>query len=136
MFGIRFLSLSRASPSLMGSSAWSSASSRTFVSSLSLNFSSTTVAPLVSAAAPAFSATELVRDMRRGVNGCGAGIHVPKAPKKVARSAATLVARTASVHAGLESQVKRRADYRKTLPTKPSRSGLLQYIKKNAWEKE
>lgn len=85
---------------------------------------------------PSFSATELVRDMRRGINGCGAGLHVSRAPKKIARSVATLVARTAAVHTGLDSQVKRRADYRKTLPSKPSRSGLLQYIKKNAWEKE
>jgi hypothetical protein len=34
------------------------------------------------------------------------------------------------------AQEKRRADYAKTLPSRPPREGLLQWVKKNAWEKE
>ena len=131
LFSLRFQSLAHAGSMtpLMGSAAPSCLSFQSL-------FSTTTSPLLVDDATPTFSTTELVRDMRRGLNGCGAGLQVSRAPKKIARSKATLVARTAAVHTGLDSQVKRRADYRKTLPSKPSRSGLLQYIKKNAWEKE
>lgn len=39
------------------------------------------------------------------------------------------------VQAALAAQDKRRADYKKTLPAKALSEGLLQYVKKNAWEK-
>ena len=110
-----------------------SASRRTFSSISSPIFA----ASLASAGArPVFEPTEVIRDLRRGVDGSGAGLQVSRAPKKIARSEAKLLSRSAAVAAGLESQEKRRAEYRKTLPSKASRSGLLQYIKKNAWEKE
>ena len=35
-----------------------------------------------------------------------------------------------------EVQAKRRAEYRKTLPAKVLNAGLLQHIKKTAWEKD
>jgi hypothetical protein len=81
-----------------------------------------------------------LRDLRRGIDARGdfrgAGLAVPRPPKKVAAAEAALAARVAAVTAGLESQAKRRADYKKTLPAKTGRAGLLQYVKKNAWEKE
>lgn len=82
----------------------------------------------------------ILRDLRRGVNGRGdfrgMGLSVPRPPAKLARGELKLTARMASVAAGLDGQAKRRADYKKTLPVKPMRGGLLQYIKKNAWEKD
>lgn len=36
---------------------------------------------------------------------------------------------------GLKSQEKKQADYKKSLPPKPISEGLLQYVKKNAWER-
>ena len=38
------------------------------------------------------------------------------------------------IAAALAGQEKRRADYRKTLPAKPLRQGLLQWVKKSACE--
>jgi hypothetical protein len=43
--------------------------------------------------------------------------------------------RVDKVQAALAAQDKRRADYKKTLPAKALSEGLLQYVKKNAWEK-
>ena len=34
----------------------------------------------------------------------------------------------------LAAQAKKRAEYKKTLPPKPVTQGLLQYVKKAAWE--
>jgi hypothetical protein len=48
----------------------------------------------------------------------------------------TLTERIAKVSAGIIGQEKRLLDYKKTVPAKPLKQGLLQYIKKNAWEKE
>lgn len=39
------------------------------------------------------------------------------------------------VIAALDAQPKKRADHRKSMPAKPLAEGLLQYVKKNAWEK-
>jgi len=39
------------------------------------------------------------------------------------------------VQLALSQQDKRIADYKKTLPPKPLAEGLLQYVKKSAWEK-
>ena len=40
------------------------------------------------------------------------------------------------IAANLAAQPKKRADYKKTLPPKPLRQGLLQHIKKSACELE
>jgi hypothetical protein len=97
-------------------------------------------APTPSSAAPGGGFPFVIRDLRRGIDarggGGGAGLKVPRPPKKPARAAAHLAARVASVTAALAGQDKKRADYRKTLPARAPRSGLLQYIKKNAWEKD
>lgn len=106
-------------------------SSRRAFSAASSVFSSTNLAA---------SDTVVLRDLRRGVNARGdfrgMGLSVPRPPAKLARGELKLAARVASVAAGLDGQAKRRADYKKTLPVKPMRGGLLQYIKKNAWEKD
>ncbi len=61
---------------------------------------------------------------------------VPKPPKATARRAAALGERLLKIQAGLASQDKKLADYKKTLPAKPKKGGLLPFIKKNAWEKD
>lgn len=75
-----------------------------------------------------------VVDLRRPVG--TAAVKVPKPPKSVARYAESLRLRVERVAAGLASQDKKRADYKKTLPAKGVRKGILQYIKKAAWEKD
>ena len=47
-------------------------------------------------------------------------------------------ARVAKITAALdpELQAKKRAEYKKTLPPKPVKQGIMPFIKKNAWEKE
>jgi len=44
--------------------------------------------------------------------------------------------RLSKIAVNLSLQDKKRADYKKTLPVKPQRQGLLQWIKKSAWEKD
>ncbi len=39
------------------------------------------------------------------------------------------------IQAALAVQDKKRADFKKSLPPKPLSEGLLQYVKKNAWER-
>lgn len=46
-----------------------------------------------------------------------------------------LFARVDKIQAALAQQDKKRADYKKSLPAKPLSEGLLQYVKKNAWER-
>lgn len=43
--------------------------------------------------------------------------------------------RVEKIKAALGQQEKKVAEYKKTLPAKAVNQGLLQYIKKNAWEK-
>lgn len=43
--------------------------------------------------------------------------------------------RVDKIQAALAQQDKKRADYKKSLPAKPLSEGLLQYVKKNAWER-
>ena len=93
-------------------------------------------AALLPSAPRAFASTALapqpdVYDLRRE----GAAIQVPRPPKKLAKAAAHVAARLALVRAGLASQDKKRAEYKKTLPLKARNRGLLYLIKKNAWEK-
>jgi len=75
-----------------------------------------------------------VIDLRRPVG--TAAVKVARPPKSVARYAESLRARVERVAAGLAAQDKKRADYKKTLPAKGVRKGILQYIKKAAWEKD
>lgn len=44
--------------------------------------------------------------------------------------------RLSKIAVNLSLQDKKRADYKKTLPVKPQRQGLLQWVKKSAWEKD
>lgn len=71
-------------------------------------------------------------DMRRPV----AAIKVSKPPKKGSQYLASITQRVEKIQANLKLQDKKIADFKKTLPPKPSTKGILQYIKKNAWEKE
>lgn len=86
----------------------------------------------------AFAALRLgaggIRDMRRGP----IGLQVPRPPKGAARDAAAQRERVLKIQANIAPgvQAKKLADYKKTLPPKPRSGGLLQYIKKNAWEKD
>lgn len=72
--------------------------------------------------------------MRRGP----IGLQVPRPPKGAARDAAAQRERVLKIQANIAPgvQAKKLADYKKTLPPKPRSGGLLQYIKKNAWEKD
>ena len=60
-------------------------------------------------------------DMQR----VGAGIQVPRPPKRASRRSAEVSERVLQIQSGLAGQDKRRADYRKTLPAKTSNRGLL-----------
>lgn len=44
--------------------------------------------------------------------------------------------RVAKIQEGLANQTKVIKDYQKQKPVRPLKQGLLQYIKKNAWEKD
>jgi hypothetical protein len=73
-----------------------------------------------------------VFDLRR----VAPSIKVSKPPKSEARYLASLKTRVDKIQAALAAQPKKQADYKKTLPSKPLNKGILQYIRKNAWEKE
>jgi hypothetical protein len=57
-----------------------------------------------------------------------------KAPKG-ARADLARDARVDAVTAALAAAPKKAADFKKQLPPKPLSEGLLQYVKKNAWER-
>jgi len=71
------------------------------------------------------------QDLRR----TSAAVQVPKAPKRSIRDPIKLASRIQEIQAGLASQEKRLADYKKTLPAKSRNRGILYLLKKNAWEK-
>ncbi len=61
-----------------------------------------------------------------------AAMRPPRSPPRVAAASA---ARIAKIAEGLAAQEKLAKDYAKQRPAKPLNKGLLQYIKKSAWEK-
>jgi hypothetical protein len=67
-----------------------------------------------------FSRYDMV-DMQRS----GAGVQVPRPPKRGSQRAAEVHARVLQIQSGLAGQEKRVADYKKTLPAKTSNRGLL-----------
>jgi hypothetical protein len=100
-----------------------------------------------SAAAPAVvagvSASATAAAPRRASRrGAGAGVPAGplclamRPPKSVGRAAASTAARVAKVREGLANQDKVVKEYAKMRPTKMSTKGILQYIKKQAWEAE
>lgn len=65
--------------------------------------------------------------------------HMATALKPLPGARKALVAqadRVAKIQENLANQAKLIKEYQKQKPAKPPRQGLLQYIKKNAWEKE
>jgi hypothetical protein len=67
-----------------------------------------------------FSRYDMI-DMQRS----GAGVQVPRPPKRGSQRAAEVNARVLQIQSGLAGQEKRVADYKKTLPAKTSNRGLL-----------
>ena len=56
-------------------------------------------------------------------------------PKGPPRWSAASAARVAKIKEGLAAQPKLVREHKKLLPAKPLKQGILQYIKKLAWEK-